>query len=113
METTENAMLILLRELRHLQLHVVTTIFSEEVRPAIYAGQETTLKIEIIPLTDLLGIKQLNNVIKHKRYDAAELDAAINWLNEAQLNWGIGDVLHRGIQVYADLLINQYRLHLT
>ena len=108
MEATENAMLILLRELRHLQLHVVTTTFSKEVRSAMYIGQEKTLKIEIVPLTDLLEIKQLKNA---KRYDPVELDAAINWLNEAQLNWGIGDVLQRGVQVYADILVNKYNLH--
>jgi hypothetical protein len=108
MTTTENAMLILLRELRHLQLHVVTTTLSEENRPAIYAGQETTMKIEIVPLTDLIEIKRLYNA---NRYDPAELDAAINCLNDAQLNWGIGDILQRGVQLYADLIINKYHLY--
>ena len=111
MEETENAMLILLRELRHLQLHIVTTTFARENRPAVYGEGESrveiTFKISIVPSSDLHEIKQLKNA---KRYDPAELDAAINWLNEAQLNWGIGDVLQRGIQAYADLVINRYHL---
>lgn len=104
-------MLILLRELRHLQLHVVTTTFTRENSPAVYREGEgrvkTTFRISIVPSSDLHEIKHLKNA---KRYDPAELDAAINWLNGTQLNWGIGDVLQRGIQAYADLVINRYHL---
>jgi hypothetical protein len=108
MNATENAMLILLRELRNLQLHIKTITLSNDDRPAIYLGQERNISIEIIPLTDLQGIKDVRNA---RYYDPGELDDAINWLNDAQMNWGIGDIIHRGVQVYADLIIDKYNLN--
>jgi len=111
MADTECAMLILLRELRHLQLHLVTTSFSEARKEAVYRGGEEEIRtvrtINLVPYDDLRKIKQLKNA---KRFATHELDAAIEWLNKAQLNWGIGDVLQRGIQKYADALVKKYHL---
>lgn len=111
MADTECAMLILLRELRHLQLHLVTTSFSVERREAVYRDGEkemgTILTINLVPYEGLRQIKQLHNA---RRFAAYELDAAIEWLNKAQLNWGIDDVLQRGVQKYADALVNAYHL---
>ncbi|MCP9786788.1 hypothetical protein [Cyanobium sp. N5-Cardenillas] len=112
---TECAMLILLRELRHLQLHLVTSTFSREPRDAVYRGGgegeiATTITINLIPLEDLIKIKELKNA---RRYNDHELDAAIEWLNQVQLNWGIADVLQRGVQKYADALVEEYHLLAT
>jgi hypothetical protein len=103
--------MIILRELRHLHLHLATRTVVGFEREAVFRFGEqetnTTLSIELIPCEDLLKLKNLRNA---GMYEADELDAAIRWLNEAQLNWGIGDVLQRGVQKYADALVSTYKL---
>lgn len=104
---TECAMLTLLRELRHLQLHVVTSSFVREHRDAVYLEKPVVQEIDLVPYKDLQGIKNLRN---SGRFDDDELNAAIEWLHQAQSVWGIKDVLQRGVQKYADILIDEYHL---
>lgn len=108
---TENAMLIILRELRHLQLHVVNSVFLSESKAAVLRGfgreLETEVTIETVPMEELMRIKELRNA---SRYDGAELDAAIEWFSRTQTQWGIGDVVQAGVQRYAELLIQEYEL---
>lgn len=110
-KSTGSAHLIILRELRHVHLHLATKTFEAQQREAVLRfGEEetnTTLSIELIPYEDTLKIKELRNA---NAYENNELDAAISWLNEAQSNWGIGDVLQRGVQKYADALVSAYKL---
>jgi hypothetical protein len=110
---TGNAMLILLRELRHLQLHRVNTTFKSTSRSADLRTRnkekefETTLTILTIPTSDLRQLKTLRN---KARFDPDELDAAISWFTHAQSQWGIGDVMQSGIQVYAAEVVQRYEL---
>lgn len=109
---TKSAHMMILKELRHLHLHLATKTFEVQQRDAVFRFGETetnaTLTIELVPYEDLLNLKSLRNA---SMYAADELDAAINWLDEAQSNWGIGDVLQRGVQKYADALVSAYSLH--
>lgn len=110
---TGNAMLILLRELRHLQLHRVNTTFKSASRSAVLCTRseekefETELTILTIPTADLHQLKTLRNAA---RFDPEELDAAISWFSNAQSKWGIGDVVQSGIQAYADKIVQRYGL---
>lgn len=110
---TGNAMLILLRELRHLQLHLVNTAFKSTSRSAFLRTRnkeeefKTELTILTIPDADLLQLKALRNAT---RFDPEELDAAILWFSHAQSQWGIGDIMQSGIQVYAAGIVQHYGL---
>ena len=110
---TGNAMLIPLRELRHLQLHLVNTTFKTTSRSAVLRTRdkpeefETNLTILTIPSADLRQLKTLRNAA---RFDPDELDAAISWFTHAQSQWGIGDVMRSGIQVYAAEVVQRYGL---
>ena len=110
---TGNAMLILLRELRHLQLHLVNTLFESTSKSAVLRTKsedkemETELTVLTIPTADLCQLKTLRNAV---RFDEKELDAAISWFSRAQAQWGIGDVVQAGIQVYASALVQRYGL---
>jgi hypothetical protein len=110
---TGNAMLILLRELRHLQLHLVNTAFRSTSRSAVLRTKdkveefETKLTILTIPTADLRQLKTLRNAT---RFDPDELDAAISWFIHSQSQWGIGDVMQSGIQVYAAEVVQRYGL---
>lgn len=110
---TGNAMLILLRELRHLQLHLVNTSFDSISKSAVLRTIkkerefETELTILTIPTADLRQLKTLRNAA---RFDPEELDAAISWFSYAQAQWGIGDVVLCGIRVYTTAVVQRYGL---
>lgn len=110
---TGNAMLILLRELRHLQLHLVNTLFNSISRSAVLQTKrkdkefETDLTILTIPIADLRQLKTLRNA---SRFDPKELDAAISWFSYAQAQWGIGDVVLCGIRLYTTAVVQRYGL---
>jgi hypothetical protein len=110
---TGNALLILLRELRHLQLHRVNTNFKSTSKSAFLRTRdedkefETKVTILTIPTADLRQLKMLRNAA---RFDPGELDAAISWFTYAQSQWGIGDVVQAGIQVYAAEIVQRYGL---
>lgn len=110
---TGNAMLILLRELRHLQLHLVNTRFKSTSRAAVLRtrNKEEEFKTEVsiltIPIAELRQLKSLRNAA---RFDPNELDAAISWFSQAQSQWGIGDVVQSGIQIYTTEIVQRYGL---
>jgi hypothetical protein len=110
---TGNAMLILLRELRHLQLHLVNTILEGTRKSAVPRTKnrdkeiETELTVLTISRADLCQLKSLRNAA---RFDTDDLDAAISWFSRAQAQWGIGDAILAGIQVYASELVRRYSL---
>jgi hypothetical protein len=113
---TGNAMLILLRELRHLHLHRVNTTFKSMSKSAVLRTRdeekefETKVTILTIPTADLRQLKTLRNAA---RFDPDELDAAISWFTHAQSQWGIGDVVQSGIQIYAAEVVQRYGLVAT
>jgi hypothetical protein len=104
--------MMILKVLWHLHLHLATKTFEVKQRDAVFRFGEnetnTTLTIELAPYEDLLNLKRLRNA---SMYAADEPDAAIDWLNETQTNWSIGDVLQRGVQKDADALVSTYSLH--
>ena len=88
---TGNAMLILLRELRHLQLHRVNTTFKSTSKSAVLRSRakekefETKATILTFPTADLCQLKTLRNAA---RFDPHELDAAIAWFTHAHVPVG-------------------------
>lgn len=105
-----NTLLILLKEMRHLHLHLINTRLSkDEVNAVNYSMHPepyyTVFTVESVPYEDLLRLKSLRNA---SRYDPVELDNAISWLDQAQRKWGIGDVVQSGIGIFAKLILSTY-----
>lgn len=108
---TRDALLVILREMRHLQLHLVNTSFGSSRKAAILRGMgkehPTEVTVLTVPRDDLLKLRSLRNA---SRYDPRDLERAIEWFEAAQANWGVGDVVQAGIQRYAEALVSHYRL---
>jgi hypothetical protein len=108
---THDAMLIMLREMRHVQLHLLNTSFDTTEMDAFFRFGEETHSTQVtvltVPKADLAQIKRLRNA---SRFDSVDLNRAIDWLAEAEAKWGIGDVVQSGVQCYADMLIAHYGL---
>jgi len=100
---TGSAMLVLLRELRHVHVHVGQTRFERREQTAVFHVPnrevlEVTLPVLTIPRADL---EQLRDSRHSSRYHADELAAAIDWLDVAQGHWGIRLVVQAAINDYA------------
>ena len=106
---TNNAMLILLRELRHIHIHVGRTRFLRRDKAVVFRGfgkeLETNVVICTIPKQDL---GQLTTGRRAKNFKKHELQAAIEWLDNSQSNWGIHDVVLTAVNTYARLITTQY-----
>ena len=106
---TKNAMLILLRELRHIHIHVGRSKFLRQSKAAVFRGfgkeLETDVVARTIPKQDL---DQLMVGRRANHFNKQELRAAIDWLEESQNNWGINDVVHAAVNTYASLIIMEY-----
>ena len=106
---TKHAMLMLLRELRHIHIHVGRSKFLHRNKAAVFRGfgkeLETNVVVRTIPKQDL---DQLMVGRRAKHCNEHELRAAIDWLEESQNNWGIHDVVHAAINTYARLITMEY-----
>ena len=102
---TGNALLILLRELRNIHVHVGQQRFDRSERPAVLRFDDrehaTRRGIITIPSVDL---RQLLAPRIAKNYSSIELERAVGWLEWAQSQWGIGDVVLSALDVYAGML---------
>lgn len=108
---TANGMLVVLRELRHVQLHLVNAPLESRLKSAVFRAGEreiaTEVEVDTIPTSDLCQILSLRNAA---RYETRSLEASIEWFDDAQRKWGVGDVLQAGIQTYAAAIVAKYQL---
>lgn len=94
---TKNAMLVVLRELRNIQIHVIGTELRSAKRPAVLRWNDQEHQHELtallIPNYDLNKLKDSRNT---SSYDRADFNRAVDWLEQAQEHWGILDVCVKG-----------------
>ena len=106
---TKNAMLILLRELRHIHIHVGRSKFLRRNKAAVLRGFEKELETHVVVRT--IPKQDLDQLVvgrRAKNFHKHELRAAIDWLDESQNNWGIHDVVHAAVNTYARLITTKY-----
>jgi hypothetical protein len=103
---TRNAMLVVLRELRNVQIHLIKSDLLSSNRSAVLRFQgeehEHELTALTIPRLDLNRLKDPRNRTYCHRED---FERAVDWLAEAQEHWGIADVIMRGIWAYAEAIV--------
>ena len=106
---TRNAMLVVLRELRNVQIHLVRSDLVSSKRSAVsrFDGQEQEHEIttHCIPKSDLARLIDGRTASYCHRDD---LSRAVEWLAEAQEHWGISEVVMRGIWAYADAIVERH-----
>lgn len=106
---TRNAMLVVLRELRNIQVHVTQSDFISTKRPAVLRWNEKEHEHELTALTiPQADLNHLRNKRKISHYDRADFESAITWLEQAQEHWGIHDVLLQGIWTYARCVVDAH-----
>lgn len=103
---TRSAMLVVLRELRNVQIHLINADLVSSKRSAVsnFHGDEQKHELTAltIPRLDLDRVKDVRSAAYCHRDD---LERAVDWLAEAQEHWGIADVVMRGIWAYAKAIV--------
>jgi len=106
---TRNAMLVVLRELRNVQVHLVKSDLVSSARQAVlrYRGEEHAHELVAltVPQRDLDRLKDSRSAPYCHRDDFAR---AVDWLAEAQEHWGIADVVMRAIWAYAAAIVTAH-----
>jgi hypothetical protein len=103
---TQNAMLVVLRELRNVQVHLVKNELLASTRRAVLRYREEEHQSELVALTvpraDLNLLKDPRTAPYCHRGD---FESAVDWLAAAQEHWGIADVVMRGIWSFAEAIV--------
>jgi hypothetical protein len=106
---TRNAMLVVLRALRNIQVHLVRTTLPSAKRAAVLRWNQQEYQHELtalmIPQADLDKLKESRNT---SHYDRADFNRAVDWLAQAQEHWGIHDVVREGIWAYARAVVDAH-----
>jgi hypothetical protein len=106
---TQNAMLVVLRELRNIQVHVTQSGFISSKRRTVLRWNEKEHEHELVALTiPQADLDRLRDKRKISHYDRADFERAISWLEQAQEHWGIHDVLLQGIWTYARCVVDAH-----
>jgi hypothetical protein len=107
---TSDAMLVVLRELRNVQVHLVRSNFITTTKSAYSEldgeRHEHQIVARTIPLDDLDRLRDSRNC--PNAFVHADFMQAIEWLDRVQQSWGISDVVMRGIWRYASMCVDAH-----
>jgi len=108
---SSNPLLHILRELRNLEIHLTSSTLSAEQKVFLWKpeGGETkfTSSVWFIDNLEPSNFLQLRNA---RNYDATQLQAVANLFLVAQKEWGINELILRGINTYSGEIIDRYEL---
>lgn len=114
---SRNPLLHILRELRNYNIHIKSNSMISHRSSVQYGNRHNpssfdgTLSVEhnMWYVSDI----EKNYFIKlyNKRfYSDNEIDAMLSWFNKSQKEWGIGDLIYKGLNSYLEEMINHYEL---
>jgi hypothetical protein len=102
-----NPLLHVMRELRHLNVHLISSTLSRASRPAIWHDQKFDYEMWLVTNLDGPTFRTLHNAV---RYAPADIQALINWFNREQAEWGADHLLFLAICAYSEAIVSRYHL---
>lgn len=108
---TENPVPHILKQLRNVQVHLAASKMSERVIALImknYPDAEP-VNVTIWTMNDLTDahLKRLR-AFKEGHYNRAQGTQMVNWINTRQTQFGIHDIVHRGLLEAAERIVKTY-----
>lgn len=109
---SENPMLHITRELRNLEIHLISSKISESKKDVFLRLNEGEKQIQtsIFTIGDLTVKKFKSLKFAKKRYSESEIKKMIQWFNEAQQDWGVNDIIFRSICEVTSEIVKKYSL---
>ena len=110
---TRNPLPHILKQLRHLQVHLVANELAKRTISLVMKnvpGAEP-VDVTIWTISDLTDAQfnNLDSFKKYKHYTAAQATEMVNWINTRQAQFGIHDIIHRGLVEAAERIVTTYR----
>jgi hypothetical protein len=109
---SSNPLLHIVRELRTLEIHLRSSTLDSEKRELLWghvdSPQDATPVCWTIWWLDDLDLQAFEELSNFKRYDRPAFANALAWFDEAQREWGIGELVLRAIKAYARELHEHY-----
>jgi hypothetical protein len=104
---SKNPMLHLVREMRNLEIHLTSSELSKLEKDVIYVGE---LHTHTIWKLDDLTVEKFKELKNAKNYSDSDINAMVNWFNEAQEDWGVSDIIMRTIWELSAEIVKTYSL---
>ena len=113
LHNTRNPLPHILKQLRHLQVHLVANELAKQTISLVLKnlpGAEP-VDVTIWTISDLTDAQfnELDAFKKYKRYTPAQATEMVNWINTRQPQFGIHDLIHRGLVEAAERIVATYR----
>jgi hypothetical protein len=103
--STENPMLILVRELRNIQLHLVNSELIPEEKEAYFKAEpERMFKIHVQRVAEA-DLDKLTISKNARCFDSDDFARGVAWLKSAQLRWGIEEIVIESIWEFARRIV--------
>jgi hypothetical protein len=109
---TPNPLPHILKQLRHLQIHLVTNEMAKQTISLVLKNVPGAEPVDVIiwtidDLTDA-QFNELDAFKKKKHYTPAQATEMANWINTRQTQFGIHDLIHRGLVEAAERIVATY-----
>lgn len=103
----------ILKQLRHLQIHLVASKLSKETISLVLKNMPGAEPVDVTiwmirDLTDA-QFNELDAFKIKKHYTPAQATEMVNWINIRQAQFGIHDIIHRGLVEAAERIVSTYQ----
>jgi hypothetical protein len=109
---TRNPLPHVLKQLRHLQIHLVTTGMSDFKTSLLLKNVPGAEPVEVTiwAISDLTDAQfnELDAFKKYKHYTPAQATEMADWISTRQSTFGIADIIHRGLVEAAERITATY-----
>lgn len=95
---SRNPLLHMMKELRNLQFHEITSPLRARPEKIIYAGTEFDVDLYCVEDLKEEDFDRLNNA---KFYSPDDKTRMIQWFNENQAKWGVSELILRAVTIFA------------
>jgi len=107
---SKNPLLHFIHELRNFQVHLHSAELSAQSMTVLFAGPDLepdprTEHITKVWVTDPLIESELTHWRNRKYYSEADVSQMFAWFNEAQLAWGVADLVFRAVVSYCEEIV--------
>ncbi len=106
-----NPLVHLMKELRNFEIHLASSALTSKTIKVVARWQNTDMEHESrVWVTEPLTVPKFNGLKNASYYCAADIEAMVDWFNNAQQEWGVHHLAFLAVRTYCDELVTHYGL---
>jgi hypothetical protein len=99
---SRNPLLHMMKQLRNMQFHLMSSTLNTSKKPIVWASQESTITLWYVQDIAVSDFDRLRNA---NRYSASDKTQLISWFNSSQKEWGINQLILEAVNAYATEIV--------